>query len=134
MNSKRSAITSLISILVLGFVLGYFTISLLNKNKRKGPPSSESMIAYFTSEFTLDESQQQVLTTLLCELKDRHNQLRTKRMQDYKHSREQFRTDFMAVLADSQQIKYAEFSKKFDERHSRDRSEKRKKLSPNFHE
>ena len=125
MSSKRVAILSLVSILILGFALGLLTEHfVLHSGKfHKQPKKSreERLITILTKELELTEEQQQHLKALLQELKEKHDKINKSIRPDHQRVRQEFNEAFSKILTPEQVEKFDAFNKRLQEKYRKRR-------------
>jgi Spy/CpxP family protein refolding chaperone len=135
MSSKRVAILSLVSILILGFALGLLTEHfVLHSGKIHRPPKKsrdERLITTLTKELELTEEQQQQLKTLLQELKEKHDTINRSTRPEHQRVRQEFNEAFSKILTPEQAEKYEAFNKRLQEKYKKKREEQdNRRLTP----
>ncbi len=114
MTSKKTAITVLISVFIVGVACGlvsdriFFAKSrYMHRHRRAG------MVSKFTKELKLNASQQEKLQGLLKEIKAQYDEIRTKTRPEYKKVRENFHDELLKILNEDQKQKFMKMEQEY---------------------
>lgn len=117
MTSKKTAITVLISIFIVGFASGLVTDRIFFAKSRNARRHHRGgMVKKFTRDLNLDGAQQEKLKELLKTIKTQYDSIRTKTKPEYNKVRENFHNEFIKMLNDEQKQKYLVMEKKYEKR------------------
>ena len=121
LKTKKVALASIITIFLLGMVLGiladrYIILRYFKNGHRRG---QMNLVQMFNKELNLNVEQQAKLKELLAELREKHENIRKSSRPEYKKITQEFREKFSQVLNDEQRKKFNEINEKFDKRRER---------------
>ena len=120
MTSKSQAIISLSGIFLLGIALGFVIDSfILHDHERDKAPKPPNLVEIFTKELELTPEQQAKLQTLLDDLKNKHDSIRSETHTRFECVREEFNKQFMQILTQAQQEKFKKMIEEFEKKDHR---------------
>ena len=121
LKSKKVALASVITIFLLGLILGivadrYLLLRYFHSGHKRG---QIDLVQMFKKELNLTVEQQEKLKELLAELREEHEKIRKSTKPDYKRINREFREKFSKVLDEEQKKKFNELNERFDKRRKR---------------
>ncbi|NOY61479.1 MAG: hypothetical protein GXO75_21410 [Calditrichaeota bacterium] len=112
MTSKKTAITVLVSIFIVGFASGLVTDRIFfAKSRNIHRHHRGGMVSKFTRDLKLNEPQQEKLKELLKTIKTQYDEIRTKTRPEYNKVRKNFHNEFIKILNDNQKQKFLKMEK-----------------------
>lgn len=124
MTTKKNAILSLISIFLIGMVVGMIlqrTVLEDRHQPRKHKPPSDFFFQVFTKELSLSTTQQDSLKILLANLGKEYERVRIEQFEQHMQIRKNFENEFKKILDDDQKQKYNKMIEDFDSKMKNDR-------------
>ncbi len=121
LKSKKIALASIITIFLLGFVLGivadrYVLFRFFHDGHRHG---QNNLVQIFNKELNLTVEQQEKLKELLKELREKHGIIRKSVGPEYKRITKEFEDKFSQILDETQKKKFKEINEEFREKRKR---------------
>lgn len=117
MTSKKTAITVLISIFIVGLACGLISDRIFfAKSRNMHRHHRGSMVSKFTKDLKLSTTQQQKLKELLKQTKTQYEEIRSKTRPEYNKVRENFHNEFLKILKDEQKQQFLKMEKKYKKR------------------
>jgi len=117
MTSKKNAILSLISIFLIGVVVGMVLQHMVLEDRpqpRKHRPPNDFFFEVFTKELSLSITQQESLKTMLADLGKEYERVRIEQFEQHMRIRKSFENEFKKILDDNQKQKYDKMIEDFD--------------------
>ena len=130
MTSKKTAITVLISVFIVGLACGlvvdriFFAKSrYIHRHHRTG------MVSKFSKDLNLNDSQQEKLKELLKKIKTQYDGIRTKTKPEYKKVRENFHNEFLKILTKDQKKKFLKMEQEYKKKRQKSVNKKHDKIN-----
>ncbi len=128
LHSKRMALASLITIFLLGIVLGIAGERYVFRHwkQTRHPRGNDFMIKDFTQKLNLTAEQQAQLKALLKEIREKYEQVRNSMDPEFERISLEFREKFAQTLNEQQKTIFEQMNKEFDSRDkNRDKNRER---------
>ncbi len=114
MTSKKTAITVLISVFIVGIACGLVSDRIFfTKSRNMHRHHRGSMVSKFTKDLDLNSLQQEKLKKLLKEIKTQYDGIRTKTKPEYEKVRENFHNEFLKILTEEQKRKFLKMEQEY---------------------